>query len=86
MFFYHPLFSDIDIPLQAWITQGLTLGLLIIAFYINATVLVPRFLLKNRAVYYFVMITAIVATIVFIIGSADRCFITLSHLSGPLKF
>ena len=72
IFFYHPLFSDIDIPLQAWITQSLTLGLLIVAFYINATVLVPRFLLNNSAVYYFVMIIAIVAIIVFIIGWADK--------------
>jgi sensor histidine kinase YesM len=72
MFFYHPLFSDVDIPLQAWISQSLTLGLLIIAFYINATVLVPKFLLKNRAVYYFVIVTAIVAIIVFIIGLADQ--------------
>lgn len=72
MFFYHPLFSDIDIPLQAWITQSLTLGLLIIAFYINATVLVPKFLLNNRAVYYFVIVAVIVAIIVFIIGLADE--------------
>lgn len=71
IFFYHPLFSGIDIPLQAWITQSITLGLLIIAFYINAAFLVPRFLLKNHAAYYFVMVIALVATIVFIIGWAD---------------
>jgi two-component system LytT family sensor kinase len=72
IFFYHPLFSDIDIPLQAWITQSITLGLLILVFYINATVLVPGFLLKNRVAYYFVMIIAIVAAAVFIITSADK--------------
>ena len=65
IFFYHPLFSGIEIPYQAWITQTVTLILLVIAFYVNATVLVPRFLLNNQFVYYFTLIIALVVTIVF---------------------
>lgn len=68
IFFYHPLFSGIDIPYSAWITQSVTLSLLIIAFYVNVSLLVPRFLLKNQLVYYFVLIAALVVAIVFING------------------
>ena len=66
IFFYHPLFSGIDIPKQAWITQGVTLILLVLAFYTNVAVLVPRFLLHNQFVYYFATIIALVAAVVFI--------------------
>ena len=66
IFFYHPLFSGIDIPLHAWITQTVTLVLLVIAFYVNVVILVPRFLLNNRFVSYFAMILVLVAAVMFI--------------------
>ena len=66
IFFRHPVFSGNDISYQLWITQTVTLSLLVIAFYVNSSVLVPRLLLKNYTVYYFVMIIAIVVAIVFI--------------------
>jgi two-component system LytT family sensor kinase len=66
IFFYHPLFSGIDIPYEAWIKQGCTLVLLITAFYVNVTVLVPRFLLNNKPRYYFAMIIALVGAILLI--------------------
>ena len=81
MFFYHPLFSDIEIPYQAWITQTVTLILLVTAFYINVSVLVPGFLLKNRFGYYFVMIIALVALIVFIKGGVEN--VLYSHQRFP---
>ena len=66
IFFYHPLFSGIDIPYQAWITQAVTLLLLVIAFYVNTNVLVPRFLLNSQFVYYISTIIALVAAIAFV--------------------
>ena len=72
IFFYHPLFSGVDIPFQAWMTQSVTLSLLVIAFYVNAIILVPRYLLKKQLCYYFLLIIAIVAAIVFINGWVDR--------------
>lgn len=86
IFFYHPLFSGIDIPLQAWMMQSVTLVLLIIAFYINATVLVPKLLLKSHAAYYFVAIIAIVATIVFIIGLTDQVLNSPQPLRRAAEF
>ena len=72
IFFYHPLFSGIDIPYQAWITQTVTLLLLVIAFYTNTLVLVPRFLFNNQFVYYFAMIIALVGAVVFINKSVEN--------------
>src|SRR5207244_13069537 len=66
IFFYHPLFSGIDIPVTAWVSQSITLALLIIAFYINISILVPRFLLRNQLPYYFIMVLALVAAVVLI--------------------
>jgi len=77
IFFYHPLFSGIDIPFKAWITQTVTLILLVIAFYVNVTVLVPRFLLNNQFVYYFAMIIALVAATVFINRWVENALDTL---------
>jgi two-component system, LytTR family, sensor kinase len=67
LYFYRQLFfSDTDIPYQYWIKQTVTLSLLVIAFYLNLSVLVPRFLLKDHAVLYIVIIIGIVAAIAFI--------------------
>ncbi|HKG06648.1 MAG TPA: histidine kinase [Pedobacter sp.] len=67
IFFYLPFFSGIDIHYEFWIKQAVTLILLVIAFYLNSYVLVPRFLLKNHIGYYTaIVIGTIVATIVFV--------------------
>ncbi len=66
IFFYHPLFSGVEIPYQAWVKQAVTLILLVIIFYINVAVLVPRFLLRNQLFYYSVMVIALVATTVMV--------------------
>jgi len=65
IFFRHPVFFGTDISYQLWITQTVTLSLLVIAFYFNSSILVPRFLLRNHTVYYFLIIIAIVVAIVF---------------------
>lgn len=70
--FYQPFFSGIDIPYQFWIRQGAILGFLVIAFYINAFVLVPRILLKNHTGYYLAIIVGIVVLIVLLNGWIDR--------------
>jgi len=79
LFFYQPYLSGIDIPYQFWIKQTFTLGMLIIAFYLNSIILVPRFLLRNRIGYYFLIIIAIVVVVVFLTGWIDR-FLNLHQL------
>jgi two-component system LytT family sensor kinase len=72
LFFYQPFFADIDIPYQFWIKQVIVLSSLVAAFYFNALVLVPNFLLKNRTGYYLALIILIIIGIVFLSGWVDR--------------
>ncbi len=71
IFFYLPFFSGIDIHYTFWIRQAITLGLLVVAFYVNSYILVPRFLLNNRAGYYFVIIIGIIIAIVLLDGWSE---------------
>src|SRR3569833_117756 len=72
IFFYQPFLSGIDIPYQFWIKLIIVLTLLVMAFYFNSFILVPRFLLKNRTGYYFLSIVALVLAIVFLSGWVDK--------------
>ncbi len=74
IFYYQPVNSDFEIPYQFWIKQTAALSLLVIAFYLNSTILVPRLLLKYHFVYYFLIIIAIVLAIVFAQRWLDRAY------------
>lgn len=71
IFFYVPFLSGIDIHYQFWVRQVITLGLLVIAFYVNAFVLVPKFLLKNRTGAYFAIILSVIIAIIFLDGWSE---------------
>ena len=74
IFYYRPVVSDFEIPSQFWIKQTVELSLLVITFYLNAFVLVPRLLLRNHRVYYFIIIIGIVIAILFANRSLDRAY------------
>jgi two-component system LytT family sensor kinase len=74
LLFYQPFLRDIEVPYQFWIKQTLVFAMLIGAYYLNAYVLVPTFLLKKRNGVYFLLLTAIIIAIVFLTGFADRFF------------
>ena len=61
--FFRPLPSNIVLPYQLWVQQGIMIVLLIISFYINSAILVPGFLLKSKTGIYFLLIVIIVAFI-----------------------
>ncbi|TDE10479.1 sensor histidine kinase [Dyadobacter psychrotolerans] len=48
LMFYQPLSWGVKLPIAFWVKQLLNFGLLAGLFYINALVMVPSFLLKNR--------------------------------------
>lgn len=79
IFYYQPLLSSIEIPWQFWLRQTVTLALLVLVFYLNSSVLVPKLLFKNRRFFYFLIIMFCVAGIVFIHRWMDRAF-QLDHL------
>jgi len=91
IYFSPPLNWNIAIPYQLWIKQVIILGLLVIAFYANSLVLVPKFVLKNRTGLYFVIITSIVAIILLLNFYADellnirQLMEAAFHKKGPQK-
>ena len=72
IFLYRAFFSGIDFPYQFWVRLVPAFFLLITAFYVNAFILVPKFLLKNRIISYFVLIAGIVLAIVVFDWWVDR--------------
>ncbi len=87
--FYQPFFSDIIIPYQYWIKQSLLLGMLAGGYYLNSTILVPRFLLKNHTGYYLLFLVVIAAAILLLSSYLDQLFnlhqlfMEAFHKSGP---
>jgi hypothetical protein len=64
IYFFQPLSWNIIVPYQLWIKQFILLGLLVIVYYFNAIVLVPKLLLKNRTGIYFAIAVSLAAIIV----------------------
>jgi sensor histidine kinase YesM len=65
IFYYQPVLSDFEIPIRFWIKQTAELSLLVVIFYLNSFVLVPRLLLKNhRAAFLVIIIGIVIATVV----------------------
>lgn len=66
LFFYRQLFlADNYVPFEYWIKQTVTLSLLVTAFYLNSSVLVPRLFLRNHTALYFIIIIGIVVLTAF---------------------
>lgn len=59
LLFHQPLSWSITVPAQFWIKQACVLVMLIIIFYVNAEVLVPQLLLKNKIIPFVVIVLAI---------------------------
>jgi two-component system, LytTR family, sensor kinase len=74
IFYYRPVISDFEIPYLFWVKQTVELSLLVLTFYINSFVLVPRLLLKNYSAFYFVIIIGIVIAILFTNRSLDKAY------------
>ena len=91
IYFFQPLTFNIVVPYQLWIKQFTILGLLVIAYYSNAFILVPQFLLKNNTGIYFTFIVCIAAFIVLANIYVDewlnirQLMEAAFHRSGPPK-
>jgi hypothetical protein len=84
IFYYQPVISDFEIPYQFWIKQTIELSLLVITFYLNSSVLVPRFLFRNHPAYYLLIICCIIIAILFTNRSLDRAYAEsqMGHFRG----
>ncbi|MDP9048245.1 MAG: sensor histidine kinase, partial [Bacteroidota bacterium] len=72
IYFFQPITWNIALPYQLWIKQSIVLGLVIIAYYLNSFVFVPRFLLKDRNGLYFLILILITPFIVAMSAYLDQ--------------
>jgi two-component system LytT family sensor kinase len=72
LMFYQPFPGDIAVPYQLWIKQAVVLALLAGAYYLNSTVLVPAFLLKNRGGYYLLLIVLVICGILLLNAYTEK--------------
>lgn len=71
IFFYLPFFSGINIHYLFWVKQAVTFALLVITFYVNAFLLVPKFLLRKHPGYYIAIVVGVVIAIVLLDGWSE---------------
>jgi two-component system LytT family sensor kinase len=71
IYLFQPITMNIAVPYQLWIKQCMILGLLVIAYYLNSFILVPKFLLKNRTSVYLFIIIGVITIIVLLNIYAD---------------
>jgi len=69
---YQP--SEIVLPYQLWIKQLLFAIMVAGAYYTNAIILVPRFLLNNRIIAYWGLIILMILGVLFINDQVDKQF------------
>ena len=84
IFYCQPVVSDAEMPYQFWIKQTAELSLLVIAFYLNSALLVPRLLLRNRLVWYLVIVVAIMLTIVLSQRALEKSYAAYQERSWVL--
>jgi hypothetical protein len=89
MFYTQPLSWNITVPVQLWIKNAIIFSLLVGAYYLNAFVLVPRFLLKNHTGFYLLIIVSIITLAVILNTYVDywlnlhQLLDTAFHKMGP---
>ncbi|MBB5439544.1 hypothetical protein HDC92_003237 [Pedobacter sp. AK017] len=59
LLFHQPLSWNIHVPFEFWVKQSCVLLMLIIVFYMNSQLFVPRLLLKNKILIYVLVILVI---------------------------
>ena len=91
IYFFQPITFNIPLPYQLWVKQSIILGLLVIAYYTNSFILVPKFLLKNKTSFYLLIVVGIAVVIVLANIYVDdwlnihQLMEAAFHKSGPPK-
>jgi two-component system LytT family sensor kinase len=62
-----PLRWNVDLPFQFWIMQGAFFVLALVLFYLNAYILVPRFLFRNKLLIFLILSLSLAIGAIFII-------------------
>lgn len=68
---FQPRTWRVEIPDEWWVKQILLFGLLILVFYVNERVLVPRLLFRNRILWFVLALAGVVAGVYWFIQGVE---------------
>lgn len=68
---FQPLSWQVTLPVEFWIRQGILLSLLVIIFYLNLRVLVPRLLFENRLGWFIGLVVILPVLVVLLVQLAE---------------
>lgn len=68
---FQPLSWQITLPLEFWIRQGVFLLILVLTFYLNLWVLVPRLLFENRIGWFVALVVILPVLVVLIVQQVE---------------
>lgn len=74
LLFFQPINSEIRFPDVFWMRQGIFFCLVVGTFYLNAQVLVPRFLLRGQTGHYALALLGVIGLILVIIALVENWF------------
>lgn len=68
---FQPLSWQVNLPVEFWIRQGILLSLLVIIFYLNLRVLVPRLLFEDRLGWFIALVVILPVLVVMLVQLAE---------------
>src|SRR5437660_1320244 len=64
--YYHPSTWNTPVPGSFWIKQTILLAILIIVFYLNFSLLIPRLLIRKKISIYIAFVVVLLALVYFL--------------------
>lgn len=68
---FHPLSWQVSLPPEFWVKQGFLFCLLVIVFYLNSQVLVPRLLFQNKNGWFVLVLAGISIAVMILVQMVD---------------
>ncbi len=68
---FHPLSLQVEFPEEFWIKQGFLFFLLVVIFYLNAQILVPRLLFQNRTALFLAALVGASLLLMVLVQTVD---------------
>jgi two-component system LytT family sensor kinase len=82
---WQPLTWKIDIPIQFWVKQGVLFLFLVLVFYINSWILIPRLLLKNKYLAFILINVGATLVVSYVVQQLELAINMREHLEKAFK-
>lgn len=82
---WQPLTWKIEIPIQFWIKQAVLFLLLLLVFYVNSSILIPRLLLNNKYLWFIVLNVFGTIVVSYIVQQVELAIHMHEHMDKAFK-